>query len=140
MDYSTPVSCTTTPVAGSTVRLTCLFHYRYFTCSICTSTCELYHTYGWIHEVDSRGRALRTSTAIFFSARASKTDEHAESLASSPIDHDNAYLHQFLIFRGASWTYIISLLIMSENTLKLHRNRTRYQFVRSSFNAVLQDS
>jgi hypothetical protein len=29
---------------------------------------------------------------------------------------------------------------MSENTLKLHRNRTRYQFVRSSFNAVLQDS
>ena len=30
--------------------------------------------------------------------------------------------------------------MMSENTLKLHRNRIRYQFVRSSFNAVLQDS
>jgi hypothetical protein len=29
---------------------------------------------------------------------------------------------------------------MSENTLKLHGNRIRYQFVRSSFNAVLQDS
>ena len=29
---------------------------------------------------------------------------------------------------------------MSERTLKLHGNRTRYQFVRSSFNAVFQDT
>ncbi len=64
----------------------------------------------------------------------------AASLAFQPIDHDSLHLNQSLICRGASCINIVALLVMSGNTLKLHGNRTRSQFVVSSFNAVFQDT
>ena len=44
------------------------------------------------------------------------------------MDHDGAHLNQSLIFRGASCKNIISFLIMSEITWKLHRKRCFERF------------
>jgi hypothetical protein len=72
--------------------------------------------------------------------KALEIDLHAASLALQSIDHDSPQLNQFLIFCGAPTEYLSSILMLSENTLKLHRKRMRHQFVGSSFNALFQDA
>ena len=67
-------------------------------------------------------------------------DVHAASLALQSIDHDSPQLNQFMLFCGAAAEYLSSILMMSENLLKLRGKRMRHQFVGSSFNALFQDA
>jgi hypothetical protein len=62
--------------------------------------------------------------STLFTAPTLEIDVHAASLALQSIDHDSPQLYQFLLFCGATTEYLSSILMMSENTLKLAPRKT----------------